>query len=83
MTFYEKMRQLRKDRGMSQSSLASKLEHVRGVNATAISRLEQGTWMPDAGQMALIFDALELSEDDRSPVIELARQTAIRAKNAA
>ena len=79
MMFNERMRELRRGLGISQAALVERLPDVRGVTETTISRLEMGTWIPDAGQMAHILDALQVPPEQREEVYELARDRALRS----
>ena len=83
MTFAQKMKELRTSKGLSQRGLAALLVSVRGVGLTPIARLESGTWIPDAGQMAHILDALKASPEERADVEMLARATAVRSAEVA
>lgn len=59
MTFQEKLTALRKSRGMSQEQLAEELN----VSRQSISRWEQGSAMPDAGNLLQLSKIFGVSVD--------------------
>lgn len=59
MKFSDKLVGLRKSNGMSQEDLAEQL----GVSRQAISRWEQGTAMPDAGNILLLSRLFHVTTD--------------------
>ena len=59
MTFSEKLTRLRKREGISQEELASYLE----VSRQAVSRWEQGTALPDAGNLLKLRQRFHVSVD--------------------
>ena len=59
MTFSEKLTRLRKREGISQEALASYLE----VSRQAVSRWEQGTALPDAGNLLKLRQRFHVSVD--------------------
>ena len=59
MTFSEKLIRLRKREGVSQEELASYLE----VSRQAVSRWEQGTALPDAGNLLKLRQRFRVSVD--------------------
>ena len=59
MTFSEKLIRLRKREGISQEELASYLE----VSRQAVSRWEQGTALPDAGNLLKLRQRFGVSVD--------------------
>ena len=56
--FGEKIRKFRKDKGLSQENLAKAI----GKNASTIGRFESGKLIPDAEQIFLICNELEIDE---------------------
>ena len=58
--FGNKLRELRKSKGLSQENLAK----VIGKNATTIGRFENGKLIPNAEQIFLICHELEINEQD-------------------
>ena len=59
MTFSEKLMRLRKREGLSQEELAAYLE----VSRQAVSRWEQGTALPDAGNLRKLRQRFSVSID--------------------
>ena len=59
MTFSEKLMRLRKREGLSQEELAAYLE----VSRQAVSRWEQGTALPDAGNLRKLRQRFRVSSD--------------------
>lgn len=60
MPIREKLKALRKQRGMSQTELAYKA----GVHVATIRRAEQGLATPRGGALVKIADALDCSVDE-------------------
>ncbi len=58
--FGERLKKYRKDKGLSQENLAA----VIGKNATTIGRFEKGQLIPNAEQIFLICNELEINEQD-------------------
>lgn len=58
--FGERLKKFRKDKGLSQENLA----RVIGKDATTIGRFESGRLIPDAEQITLICNELEINESD-------------------
>ena len=59
MTFAERLKQLRKKRGLSQNELAEAIE----VHFTQVSRYERGETKPNAEAMAKLARALDTTVD--------------------
>lgn len=69
MIFEERLLEIRKNRGMSQETLAEKI----GVSRQAVSKWETGEAQPDYGKLIALADALEVSLDylcGREPRVE-------------
>ena len=82
MTFREKLTALRKSRGMSQEQLAEELN----VSRQSISRWEQGSAMPDAGnllQLSKIFGVSVdyLLHDDYTSDLDLPKVQEVKKEN--
>lgn len=58
--FGERLKKFRKDKGLSQENLA----RVIGKDATTIGRFESGRLIPDAEQITLMCNELEINESD-------------------
>ena len=63
---------LRYSRGFSQVELSGRLGHIRGMSQSAISRIENDDYFPDAGQLEAILRALETTQADMMHARELA-----------
>jgi transcriptional regulator with XRE-family HTH domain len=84
MTLSQKLRALRKSRGISRQKLSEKLSHVQGLMwPNTIARFECGKSVPDAGQMEHLFKALNATADERADVLALAEAAVISRHEAA
>ena len=59
MTLSDKIKKVRKKRGLSQGGLAEKI----GINAAHLSRLENGRYQPSVEVLKKLADALHVSTD--------------------
>ena len=72
------LRDIRVRHDMTQAELSGDLTRVRGCSQAAISRLESGMWMPDAGQMEHILKAIYATESDVRAVRSAAAALRVR-----
>ena len=59
MTIYDRIRELRRKRGISQEELAEQL----GISRQAVSKWESGQSMPDLDKIILLSDYFDVTTD--------------------
>lgn len=74
----QRIKEMRKALRFSRRGLALVVADVTGLQEAAIARIERGRYLPNAGQLAHLLDALNASPEAREACLRDAREMALR-----